>query len=184
MERGLPLAHAEESHAGHWHGQAAYTFFRGFMRAESLLREERLARLPQRPHPPGPLRPAVYSSSMFCPECGSEYRDGYVHCRSCDVDLVEAPAREPDVALVKVYECGNAAIIPLVESLLADAGIEYMTKGEPIQDLFGLGRFGTNLSFVLGPVEFYVREDAATEARAVLASMELSEPDSAPSPGS
>ncbi len=72
---------------------------------------------------------------------------------------------EPNVVLVKVYETGNVALVPLLESLLDSAGIEYMVKGESIQNLFGSGTFGTNLNYAIGPVEFWVREDAADEAR-------------------
>jgi len=79
--------------------------------------------------------------------------------------MSEPPNPEPDMDLVKVYETGNAAIIPVYESLLNDAGIEYLAKGEGIQDLFGWGRFGTNLNYAIGPVEFYVRADFADEAR-------------------
>jgi hypothetical protein len=104
---------------------------------------------------------------MICPDCGSEYREEFSRCEACDVDLIPPRAAEPELILVKVFETGNAAIIPLFESLLGDAGIEYMSKGEGIQDLFGWGRLGTNLNYVIGPVEFYVREDAATEARAI-----------------
>jgi len=109
---------------------------------------------------------------MICPLCGSEYREGYVRCRACDTDLVEVPPREPDVELVKIYETGNAAVIPVFKSLLDDAGIDYMTRGEGIQDLFGWGRFGTNLNYVIGPVQFYVRADAADEARQLAESLE------------
>jgi hypothetical protein len=107
---------------------------------------------------------------VICPECGSEYREGYTRCSDCDVALVEPQPPEivPEVELVKVYETGNAAIIPIVISLLNGAGIDYMTKGEPIQDLFGWGRFGANQNFAIGPVEFYVRDDAAAEARALI----------------
>lgn len=110
---------------------------------------------------------------MICPECGSEYRDGFVHCGSCDVDLVAVgpeDAGEPDVKLVKIYETGNAAIIPLLQSLLQAANIEFMMKSETIQDLFGWGRIGAS-NYVVGPVEFFVREDASEEARAIAESL-------------
>lgn len=37
---------------------------------------------------------------MYCPSCGSEFRPGFTHCASCDVDLVdslEAPGAAPDL---------------------------------------------------------------------------------------
>jgi hypothetical protein len=104
---------------------------------------------------------------MICPGCGSDSREGDVRCSACDTDLAGSLPPEPKLSLVKVYETGNAAIIPVYESLLNDAGIEYMAKGESIQDLFGWGRFGSNLNYVIGPVEFYVRADAADEARQI-----------------
>src|SRR5687767_11308242 len=112
---------------------------------------------------------------MICPECGSEYRDGFTRCTECEVDLVQPTDPAGEVSqprLVKVYETGNAAIIPVVQSLPADADIDFMTKGEPIQDLFGWGRFGTNLDYVIGPVHFYVREEDQQEAEAVLRNLE------------
>jgi hypothetical protein len=112
---------------------------------------------------------------MICPECGSEYREGYVRCGSCEIDLIEPTPVEPEIELVKVYETGNPALIPVVESLLDDAGIEYMTKNESIQDLFGWGRFPSSISYAIGPVEFYVREDAADEARAIVETLESPE---------
>jgi hypothetical protein len=112
-----------------------------------------------------------YTRSMICAECGSEFREGFTRCRACDVDLVEPAAIEPAAELIKVYESGNAALIPLFESLLDSAEIEYMTKGEGIQDLFGWGRFGTNLNYVIGPVEFYVRAEDAEEATRIAESL-------------
>jgi hypothetical protein len=112
---------------------------------------------------------------LICPSCGSEYREGFTRCASCDVDLVERapPEGKSEVALVKVYETGDASVIPFLGSLFDDAGIEYMVKRESIQDLFGWGRMGTNLEFGLGrPVEFFVREDAAEEARAIVKTLE------------
>jgi len=111
---------------------------------------------------------------MICPECESEYRDGYSRCAARDVDLVQLPETEPEIQLIKVYETGNAALIPLVESLLADADIDFMTRSAGIQDLFGWGRFGSKLNYAIGPVEFYVREDVADAARDILAGITAS----------
>lgn len=106
---------------------------------------------------------------MICPECGSEYREGFTHCSDCDVDLVEPEAPEPDVNLVRVYEGGNPAVLPIVESLLRDAGIEFMTKGESVQALQG----AIGSPFVV-PVEFWVRSDHAEQARELLAGIDQS----------
>jgi len=110
---------------------------------------------------------------VICPECGSEYREGFTRCADCDVDLVvpaDAQPAEPETRLVRIYEGGNAAVLPLIESLLRDANIEFMTRGEALQDLFALGRFGTGGgSNAVGPVEFWVREDDEAAARELLA---------------
>lgn len=77
---------------------------------------------------------------------------------------------EPQMDLVKVYEGSNPAIVPLIESLLRDAEIEFLMKGDQIQDLFGAGRFAMNS--VAGPVEFWVRADDADDARELLADVD------------
>ena len=110
---------------------------------------------------------------MICPECGSEYREGFTHCNDCDVDLVEPMAEEPDIQLVKVWSGTNPAVLPLVESLLDEAQIEYMKKGEAIQDLFAGGRL-LGLNPVVGPVEFWVRGEQAEQAQELLAGVDES----------
>ena len=108
---------------------------------------------------------------MICPKCGSEYRDGFTCCADCDVALVEPPPPPeppPQIDLVPVYETGNAALVPVIESLLEDAGIEFMTRSEPIQHMFGWGTFGSNLNYVIGPVQFLVRAEDAEAARELI----------------
>ena len=109
---------------------------------------------------------------MFCPQCRAEYREGVERCPECDLPLVasleEPEPGEPEAKLVKVFQTGEAAMIPVVESVLDSAGIEFLAKGEEVQDLFGFGRLGTNYSFVAGPVEFLVREEDAATARELL----------------
>ncbi len=117
---------------------------------------------------------------MICPECGSEYREGFTRCSDCDVELIIPPAAELDersaIRLVKVFEGGNPAIIPLVESVLGEAGIEFSTSSENLQDLFGWGRVGGTWNYLIGPVFFYVREEDEEAARTVLAVLAESAP--------
>src|SRR5881394_1334902 len=97
---------------------------------------------------------------MFCPTCRSEYRQGFTRCGDCDVDLVpelrpdEGPSRH--VNLVKVFEMGDASLIPLVESVLENAEIEFDVTNTRQQ-------YVTNSA--LGSAEFWVREEQAAEAR-------------------
>jgi hypothetical protein len=114
-------------------------------------------------------------AGMICPKCGSEYREGHQRCTDCDVDLIPRSsdvetAGDPraNIELVKVFEGGNPAIIPLLESLFDDAGIEYSTSSENLQDLFGWGRVGGTFNFAIGPIKFYVRREDESEALAII----------------
>lgn len=123
---------------------------------------------------------------MFCPQCRAEYREGVSECPDCAVPLVaELPAEEsgePEARLVKVYTTGEAAMLPVVHSLLDGAGIEYFAKNEEVQDLFGWGRLGTNYSYISGPVEFLVREEDEAAARGVLEELANAAPEDAEAP--
>jgi putative signal transducing protein len=104
---------------------------------------------------------------MFCPECGSEYRQGFTRCSDCDRDLVSQPPARSDIKLVKVFESANPALLPVVKSLLEGANIEFLTNNEPAQDLFG---------HVNEAVEFLVREEDVEAAQELLAEIELPPP--------
>jgi hypothetical protein len=122
---------------------------------------------------------------MYCPECGSEYREGFVQCADCEVPLVETPPQEqepehPDVNFVTVLETGDPGEIALAESILLEAQIPYFKKGDQIQDLFALGRLPFGFNPITGPVEFQVAEenvDAAHDALEELRNVDLSEPE-------
>ena len=123
---------------------------------------------------------------MFCPNCRAEYNPGIERCPDCDVPLVaaldEPEVGEPEGKLVKVFQTGEAAMIPVVESVLDGAGIEFLAKGEEVQDLFGFGRMGTNYSFIAGPVEFLVREEDAPAASELLEALAEPPPEDAEGP--
>ena len=98
---------------------------------------------------------------MYCPECGSEYREGFTTCADCEVPLTETPPSEPvhpDMRFVTVFEGSDPAALALAESLLLEEKIPYFKRGEQVQDLFAMGRL---ISFnpVVGPVIIQVPEE-------------------------
>src|SRR5688500_18345829 len=104
---------------------------------------------------------------MYCPECGSEYREGFFECVDCQVPLTAEPSgveRHLEISRVIVMTEEDPARLALAESLLMHAEIPYTKKGEQIQDLFGMGRLAFNP--LVGPVLLQVPQEHAEEARA------------------
>ena len=115
---------------------------------------------------------------MFCPECRSEYREGFTTCADCEVALVpELPPEDHEgEALVTVLDDGDPGRLALAHSLLDDAGISHIVAGEGLQDLFGLGRLGAGFNVITGPAHIQVPESRAEEARELLEELEFAEP--------
>ena len=122
---------------------------------------------------------------MFCPKCGAEYLPGITECADCCVPLVPQPVecKPPrdllDLPLVTVFESGDPARIALASSILDSAEIEFATKGEVLQDLFGWGRFPCRANLAMGPVLFQVRPEDVEGARSLLCDLNEGEEDSA-----
>ena len=117
---------------------------------------------------------------MICPSCGDEYRTGFTDCAACHVAVVskvpaveQEPRSHPD--LVTVFTTGNAAILPVIESVLKDAGIEFVAKSERLQDFFAWGRIGLGYNPILGPVEIQVTTEDQEAARELLKEIESGE---------
>lgn len=109
---------------------------------------------------------------MYCPECRSEYREGFTTCVDCEKALIpELPPLPPEdhegEPMVTVLEVGDPARLALAHSLLDDAGIPCFGKGEALQG---------GLSFLVSPVQIQVPESQAEEARELLADLESAEP--------
>jgi hypothetical protein len=121
------------------------------------------------------------------PACGgiekfnsvSEFNDTATVCSDCRTALVDGPAPrpedlggrsepEPDLELVPIIVARDEAQLILIESVLGQAKIRYLAKGEQIQDLFGFGRL-VAVNPITGPVEIYVAADDAADARRILA---------------
>jgi len=123
---------------------------------------------------------------MICPRCRSEYRDGFTTCADCYGPLIAAPEPEAeppapaheDGDLIPVFESSEPSLILMAKSVLEGAGIAFGTRGEGVQDMFGLGRFPARMNLITGPVTFEVARSAANEAAALLADLRAgSEPD-------
>lgn len=125
---------------------------------------------------------------MFCPnrECPNaettgepaEYREGIVVCADCGATLVEAPPEWPEdeivfESFVPVMTLDGAAMVSFAKSLLEAADIRFVVSNEQMQDLFGVGRFGTGWSVVTGAPVVLVEPSRADEARDLLATMSV-----------
>ncbi|OFW11496.1 MAG: hypothetical protein A3H96_00915 [Acidobacteria bacterium RIFCSPLOWO2_02_FULL_67_36] len=84
------------------------------------------------------------------------------------------PKPTPDAELVKVFVTGDAGLIGVARSLLDAEGIDYMLRGEGLQDLFGIGRV-SGYNYVVGPAEFWVRSEDAARVTALLNDLGASE---------
>jgi hypothetical protein len=116
---------------------------------------------------------------MFCPECGSEYREGFTACAECEVALVpDLPAEfaepEPDgeETLVTVLAAGDLSLLTRARSLLEAEGIPYSMDGEGLQNLFGAGMIGLGYNQIVGPPHLKVREEDEARARELLTELE------------
>jgi len=74
---------------------------------------------------------------MYCPQCRTEYREGFAECADCHVPLVagtpppEPASRfDPSMDLVDVLETQDAVQLAMVKGLLEDAGIPFNLPGQ------------------------------------------------------
>ena len=110
-----------------------------------------------------------------------EYVDSVDVCPRCGTALVadveedrERPAAPPagDLDLVSVLQTADEGLAALAKSILDADNIAYVVKGEGVQDLLGWGRLLGGFNYVVGPVEFLVRQEDVGRARALLAETE------------
>lgn len=75
-----------------------------------------------------------------------------------------------ELDLRTVLETNDLGLIAVAESLLEGAEIEYLARGEGIQDFFGLGRL-VPVNPISGAVEIQVAAENEAQARELLADL-------------
>jgi hypothetical protein len=107
--------------------------------------------------------------AMHCPQCLTEYRDGFTECTDCRVPLVPGRPPAPQVEghvvnLVTVFESSDPFAVSLAKSTLVDAGVEYVEGGDDADErsLSGMTPMGAGASRI------QVEEACADRARELL----------------
>jgi hypothetical protein len=106
---------------------------------------------------------------MFCPECRTEYREGYTKCTDCQVSLVaDLPDLPPPptaeyVDFEELLSTFNPMDIALIRSQLDAAGIKY----------YFLGELFYSMEPFLQPARLMVRTDQVGEARELVKDLDL-----------
>lgn len=108
---------------------------------------------------------------MYCPECGGEFRSDITQCPDCEVTLTPTPPSEDHSQdMVRVYRSADAALLPVLRSVLDASGIPSIVQGGEAAGLFPLGSAGGGEdNRYLGAVVL-VPADHADEARELLQS--------------
>lgn len=107
-----------------------------------------------------------------------EYNDTATHCSDCGAKLVDV---KPDFSalpklqwdeMAPLMSIPEAALIPVIESLLGGEGIAHYVHGENVQDLFGAGRIGSGFNVLAGLPVLYVESARLDEAKRLLEGMQ------------
>jgi hypothetical protein len=91
---------------------------------------------------------------------------------------VDDPLPDPTIELVEIFSTGDAGLIAVVKSILEGEGIDYLVRGEGVQDLLGAGRLSAGFNYVTGPARFMVRSVDADRVGELLNA--LSDPQETP----
>lgn len=102
---------------------------------------------------------------MYCPKCKASVSLEESKCVKCGEEYKSG-------RMVKILITGDKPLIAIIKSVLTDAEVEYFVKGEGLQDLIGLGSFGTGYNVAAGPMELYVQQEDAEAVQMLIDELE------------
>ncbi len=98
---------------------------------------------------------------MFCPNCRSEYREGYYRCAVCNTDLVDelSPEQGPEyIEYEEVMATYNTMDVAFIKSILDSEDITYYFNAEHFMYVRPLAE----------PARLMVKKDQVEIAKALL----------------
>lgn len=110
---------------------------------------------------------------LWCPKCGTEYRDGFKTCNDCNSELVdkpEYPAEETEPQYDKeafLISVGNNFEADMFEALLNDNHIPVLKKYREAGDYLKIYMGGTNFG-----VDLYVPSKLLSKAQEIVANIQ------------
>ena len=93
---------------------------------------------------------------MYCPNCNKVIKTSAVNCPSCNELLL--PNKDDKPEFVKIFESSDLGLTAIIKSILINADIEYLVRGEHMQSILG-GQFSFAFGADIGKVEFFVKKD-------------------------
>ncbi|MDA3813077.1 MAG: DUF2007 domain-containing protein [Candidatus Cloacimonetes bacterium] len=95
---------------------------------------------------------------MYCPECDKLIDTNEKQCPHCNALLLPDKPVSDKVDFVKVFESSDLGLTAIIKSILINADIEYLVRGEHMQSILG-GQFSFAFGANIGKVEFFVHKD-------------------------
>lgn len=120
---------------------------------------------------------------MKCQSCGSELVEATGPCSRCGEQAWEAdgtlgnPGEEgadsesEALSFEPVLSIGDPGALVVAQSVLRGAGVEFVVRGDGVQDLFGAGRLGFGFNPLTGPAVLAVASRDVDRARELLSEL-------------
>ena len=104
---------------------------------------------------------------MFCTKCNKIIETSEERCPSCNTILLTNKPESEKSDFVKVFESADLGLTAIIKSILINADIEYLVRGEHMQSILG-GQFSFAFGADIGKVEFFVHRDDEEVATEIL----------------